>query len=291
METLLLCAAAFIGGALNTIAGGGSFLTLPALMFIGASNVLPEDEALNALLDRFLIRVRCDYVDTDLLEEVLLAGWRLENKTAAAQPEITPAEIIALQQLCRQVDLSPIRKQYIDLVHNLRNTGIKVSDRRAVKIQNLLAVLTGVSTINQYLQPGQPGGPGINVGPGNCGTTGPAPTYNPLPNGFTANLDEDNVSWRGGLNWKPTPDILVYGNVSRGYKAGVFPTVATSAYTQLTPAKQEQLVAYAEALGRSTGQVISDPSKLIAPMVERFMATDRAFAKVRRVAVQAERSG
>jgi uncharacterized membrane protein YfcA len=32
METLLLCAAAFVGGGLNTIAGGGSFLTLPALM-------------------------------------------------------------------------------------------------------------------------------------------------------------------------------------------------------------------------------------------------------------------
>ncbi|MES2132534.1 MAG: AAA family ATPase [Bacteroidota bacterium] len=112
---------------------------LPALMFVGASNVLPEDEALNALLDRFLIRVRCDYVDTDLLEEVLLAGWKLENKTTDEKPEITPAEIIELQQLSRQVDLSPIRKQYVDLVHNLRNTGIKVSDRRAVKIQNLLA--------------------------------------------------------------------------------------------------------------------------------------------------------
>jgi len=30
-------------------------------------------------------------------------------------------------------------KQFVDLVHNLRNTGIKVSDRRAVKIQNLIA--------------------------------------------------------------------------------------------------------------------------------------------------------
>jgi MoxR-like ATPase len=112
---------------------------LPALMFVGASNVLPEDEALNALLDRFLIRVRCDYVDTDLLEQVLLAGWKLENNIVTQKPEITPAEIIDLQQLSRQVDLSPIRKQYVDLVHNLRNTGIKVSDRRAVKIQNLLA--------------------------------------------------------------------------------------------------------------------------------------------------------
>ncbi len=48
---------------------------LPALMFVSASNVLPEDEALNALLDRFLIRIQCDYVDTDLLQEVLLSGW------------------------------------------------------------------------------------------------------------------------------------------------------------------------------------------------------------------------
>lgn len=112
---------------------------LPALMFVGASNVLPEDEALNALLDRFLIRVQCDYVDTDLLEEVLLAGWKLDNRQSDEKPVIRPEEIMALQQLSRQVDLSPIRKQYVDLVHNLRNTGIRVSDRRAVKIQSLLA--------------------------------------------------------------------------------------------------------------------------------------------------------
>ncbi len=112
---------------------------LPALMFVGASNALPEDEALAALLDRFLIRAKCDYVDTDLLEEVLLAGWKLENRTVEEKPAITPTEIRELQHLCRQVDLSPIRKTYVDLVHNLRNTGIKVSDRRAVKVQNLLA--------------------------------------------------------------------------------------------------------------------------------------------------------
>ena len=112
---------------------------LPALMFVGASNVLPEDEALNALLDRFLIRVKCDYVDPDLLEQVLLAGWKLQNSNVDEKPTILPSEISDLQKLARQVDLSPIRKQYVDLVHNLRNTGIKVSDRRAVKIQNLLS--------------------------------------------------------------------------------------------------------------------------------------------------------
>jgi len=44
------------------------------------------------------------------------------------------------------------------------------------------------------------------------------------------------------------------------------------------------LVAYAELLGRTTGQAISDPVKLIVPMIERFMSTDRAFAKARRTA-------
>ena len=35
METALLLTAAFIAGALNAVAGGGSFLTLPALVFTG----------------------------------------------------------------------------------------------------------------------------------------------------------------------------------------------------------------------------------------------------------------
>lgn len=45
------------------------------------------------------------------------------------------------------------------------------------------------------------------------------------------------------------------------------------------------LVAYAELLGREQGQTIGDPIKLIVPMLERFMATDRGFAKARRAAV------
>src|SRR5580698_3197893 len=40
---------------------------LPVIMIVAASNHLPEDEALHALFDRFLIRVKCDYVDPALL--------------------------------------------------------------------------------------------------------------------------------------------------------------------------------------------------------------------------------
>ncbi len=42
------------------------------------------------------------------------------------------------------------------------------------------------------------------------------------------------------------------------------------------------LTAYAEVLERETGQLVKEPAKLIVPMIERFMATDRGFAKARK---------
>ncbi len=45
------------------------------------------------------------------------------------------------------------------------------------------------------------------------------------------------------------------------------------------------LIAYAEVLGRETGQTI-EPAKLVAPMLARFMSTDRAFARSRRAKLE-----
>jgi hypothetical protein len=44
------------------------------------------------------------------------------------------------------------------------------------------------------------------------------------------------------------------------------------------------LLAYAEALARETGHAAADPAKLVAPMVARFIAGDRAFARMRSAA-------
>jgi MoxR-like ATPase len=112
---------------------------LPVVMIVGASNHLPEDEALQALYDRFLIRVRCDYVDPALLNDVLNAGWKLEHKEMADKPEISAADIFLIQSLITSVDLQDIRPAYINLVEMLRNAGVQVSDRRAVKLQRLIA--------------------------------------------------------------------------------------------------------------------------------------------------------
>ncbi|RQO30276.1 ATPase [Taibaiella sp. KBW10] len=112
---------------------------LPALMFVGASNVLPEEEALNALFDRFLVRVNCDYVAPELLQQVLLAGRQLEQGADLLKPEITADVVKELQQHCRSIDLQPVYEVYVNTIFSLRNAGISISDRRAVKMQHLIA--------------------------------------------------------------------------------------------------------------------------------------------------------
>lgn len=54
------------------------------------------------------------------------------------------------------------------------------------------------------------------------------------------------------------------------------------ATVELPAAIHRDLIAYAEVLGRETGQLVVDPLKLIAPMLARFMATDRVFSRARR---------
>lgn len=116
--------------------------SLQLLTVVGASNRLPEDEALGALFDRFLLRVRSDNVGDDRLDEVLAAGWRLDTGQVAAEvpaERLTAAEVRGLQGLVPRVDLAAVREPYAALVRRLRAAGFAVSDRRAVKLQRLVA--------------------------------------------------------------------------------------------------------------------------------------------------------
>jgi iron complex outermembrane recepter protein len=61
---------------------------------------------------------------------------------------------------------------------------------------------------------------------------------------FNATLKEDNFSWRAGPDYKVNRDLLVYANVSRGYKAGTFPSIAASEIITELPVTQESLTAY-----------------------------------------------
>jgi len=51
---------------------------------------------------------------------------------------------------------------------------------------------------------------------------------------------------------------------------------------ELPAAVHRDLIVYGVILGQETGQQAQVPIKLIPAMIERFMATDRGFAKARR---------
>jgi outer membrane receptor protein involved in Fe transport len=72
-------------------------------------------------------------------------------------------------------------------------------------------------------------------------------TFDPIKKSFgpvTSTLDEDNLAWRVALDWKASEDVLLYGSISRGAKAGVTPINAANISTQDAPANQELLTAY-----------------------------------------------
>lgn len=51
---------------------------------------------------------------------------------------------------------------------------------------------------------------------------------------------------------------------------------------ELPAALHRDLIAYGEILGRANGQNPIPPARLIVPMLQRFIATDRGFAQARR---------
>ena len=65
-----------------------------------------------------------------------------------------------------------------------------------------------------------------------------------LPGLYQGQLHENNVSWRGGLDYKAAPGILLYVNVSKGYKAGGFLFTNASNSDQFNPVIQESVIDY-----------------------------------------------
>lgn len=51
---------------------------------------------------------------------------------------------------------------------------------------------------------------------------------------------------------------------------------------ELPASLHRDLVAYAEVLARESGQPAADPVRLIVPMLERFIASDRGFVRSRK---------
>ena len=111
---------------------------LAALLFVGASNHLPEDDALQALFDRFLLRVHCDNIPDEQLPEVLRAGWDL-LASPPTRSSLHFDDLRTLQSALPRIPLESVRNPFAELITRIRRSGIPVSDRRAVKLQRVIA--------------------------------------------------------------------------------------------------------------------------------------------------------
>jgi len=123
---------------------GGITIECPLITVIGASNEVPADADLAAIFDRFLLRVRADYLDAFHFQDLLQRGWELEAQlvsNARPEPLLTAAELRGAQkQLAKTTRFDDaFLNAYRGLVLQIRAEGIGLSDRRVVKILKLCA--------------------------------------------------------------------------------------------------------------------------------------------------------
>jgi MoxR-like ATPase len=104
------------------------------------------DEALAAFADRFLVRVFVDSIPDPRIEELLEGGWALGANTTG--PSASAEDFDLLSSAAQAADLSRIRPELARAIRLLRRAGVTLTDRRAVKLQRLVAaaaVLAGRS--------------------------------------------------------------------------------------------------------------------------------------------------
>jgi MoxR-like ATPase len=121
--------------------------SIPLQIAIGASNELPQDDALGALYDRFVLRHWVQPIASRDLRKALLQT-KSEPMVAA---KLSPADLADMRYAAAQVDIpEDVVDAFLDLLDSLaKEHGIVVSDRRARKCMKLLrahAVLEGRTT-------------------------------------------------------------------------------------------------------------------------------------------------
>jgi len=137
---------------------GNVAVRVPLISLYAASNEVPTDEALSALFDRFLLRVRVDYLDSYHFRGLLQKGIDLEAQ------HMNP-DAVQLTPVISSHDLRELQRNYSNLlrfsedflatfkglVFQIRSEGVGLSDRRIVKLLKLFAasaVFDGRDTVN-----------------------------------------------------------------------------------------------------------------------------------------------
>jgi MoxR-like ATPase len=129
---------------------------VPLCSLYGATNEVPNDEALSAVFDRFLVRTLSDNLDSFHFHGLVERGLRAETEALraaaagtgpAAEPAAAVRPLVTLEEIRRLQERMPQFMRFSDeflarykgLVFQIRSEGVSVSDRRVVKLLKLFA--------------------------------------------------------------------------------------------------------------------------------------------------------
>jgi len=126
---------------------GAASIKVPLSSLFGATNEVPNDDALGAVFDRFLVRASSENLDSFHFHGLIERGLRGEvealagDAEAPVRPLITLGEIRTLQgRLSRLLSFpEEFLARYKALIFQIRSEGVTLSDRRVDKLLKLCA--------------------------------------------------------------------------------------------------------------------------------------------------------
>jgi MoxR-like ATPase len=123
----------------RTYRRGQYSIATPLISCVAASNAIPEDSALAAFADRFLMTMFVDPVDDEALSDLLRSGWTYQGAEGRPSDPLPRQLLSHLYSATLQVDMSSLQDAYAHLVRKARLVGVTLSDRKIVKGQKLIA--------------------------------------------------------------------------------------------------------------------------------------------------------
>ncbi|HEY2901576.1 MAG TPA: AAA family ATPase [Polyangia bacterium] len=137
---------------------GSVSLKVPLCSLFGATNEVPNDEALGAVFDRFLVRALSDNLDSFHFHGLVDRGIRgeiaeISGADELRRPLLALADIRKLQTRLGQYLQFPEEwmARYKGFIFQIRSEGVTISDRRVVKLLKLFAasaIIDGRATVN-----------------------------------------------------------------------------------------------------------------------------------------------
>ena len=137
---------------------GSATVRVPLCSLYGATNEIPNDDALAAIFDRFLVRTLSENLDSFHFHGLVERGIQgevaeLEGADQAAKPLVSLAEIRKLQARLPQFLQFPeeFLARYKGFIFQIRSEGVSVSDRRVVKLLKMFAasaIIDGRPVVN-----------------------------------------------------------------------------------------------------------------------------------------------